>query len=832
MGITSPNGGSRQQEPRRAGRVIPFGKYLLLDRIAVGGMAEVYLAKSFGIEGFEKLLAIKRILPTMAEDDDFIEMFIDEAKIAGQLTHANIVPIFELGKIGESHYIAMEYVWGKDLLQIMNRFRRLRKRMPAAMVAWIATKMCESLDYAHNKRDRRGQPMNIIHRDVSPQNILVSYEGEVKIIDFGIAKAASRTTKTQAGVLKGKFGYMSPEQVRGLPIDLRSDIFAVGTCMYEALTSERLFLGESDFSTLEKVRNASVAPVMEVAEVPGELNEVVMRALKRDPGDRFQSAAELQEALQHYLAKQRPPFGTSKLASWLKTAFSAEMTREKAKLDSFANVGRPSVLAGPRRLPGAGAGTDDRPGVTRRPPPRPSGPGAPPPMPRPVGHSGTDELSANDLEPHEFDDLDGEATAISASPFEEAMGQGGGGEINEEPTQIFFSSDDLEELHPSEPPLGGVPAPHGTPSARPGVMQATFRPGAAQAVAARPSVPGAPAAMPPPARSLHNVARPPTGSQPLDPVAMIPGHAQSLPPERTPVVQGQRHLPTMEMGSVSRQQETGPGQRAPAARGSGRTITFALLGSAAMLALGIAGAVIVFGVDDVGTVEIRTTPSVGAAVIIDGAARGSAPLRIERIPSGERTIEIRAEGYETATRTVRVQEGAVAMLEIALAPVAASASPPQVARAETTETDQGAEEGGTEAPAAASAAEARREEAERRDEERAREREARREEAQRARAEERERIATRNESRPRERTQRATEPRQRATSGSGTLVINAIPWARVFVDGRDTGRNTPVPTMRVRSGTRTVGLRTADGQMHNFSVDVEPGATVRLMKRL
>jgi hypothetical protein len=172
------------------------------------------------------------------------------------------------------------------------------------------------------------------------------------------------------------------------------------------------------------------------------------------------------------------------------------------------------------------------------------------------------------------------------------------------------------------------------------------------------------------------------------------------------------------------------------------------------------------------------------------------------------------------------------MLEIALAPVAASASPPQVARAETTETDQGAEEGGTEAPAAASAAEARREEAERRDEERAREREARREEAQRARAEERERIATRNESRPRERTQRATEPRQRATSGSGTLVINAIPWARVFVDGRDTGRNTPVPTMRVRSGTRTVGLRTADGQMHNFSVDVEPGATVRLMKRL
>ena len=269
-----PSGGSKPQ-----GRVIPFGKYLLLERIAVGGMAEVFLSKSFGIEGFEKVIAIKRILPTMAEDDDFIEMFIDEAKIAGHLNHANIVPIYELGKIGESHYIAMEYVWGKDLLQIMNRFRRMRKRMPPTMVGFIATKMCEALEYAHTKRDRRGQPLNLIHRDISPQNILCSYDGAVKLIDFGIAKAASRTTKTQAGVLKGKFGYMSPEQVRGLPIDHRSDIFAVGTCMYEMLTADRLFVGESDFSTLEKVRHAAVqAPSEMVPGVPKEFDEIVMRA--------------------------------------------------------------------------------------------------------------------------------------------------------------------------------------------------------------------------------------------------------------------------------------------------------------------------------------------------------------------------------------------------------------------------------------------------------------------------------------------------------------------------------------------------------------------------
>ena len=182
MGNVGPNGGAGgggglqkpgapAAPPARSGdRVIPFGKYLLLDRLAVGGMAEVYTAKSFGVEGFEKIIAIKRILPTMAEDEDFIQMFIDEAKIAGQLTHANITPIFELGKIGESHYIAMEYVWGKDLLQIMNRFRRMRRHMPPVMAAWIASKMSEGLDFAHRKRDRQGQPLYIVHRDVSPQN--------------------------------------------------------------------------------------------------------------------------------------------------------------------------------------------------------------------------------------------------------------------------------------------------------------------------------------------------------------------------------------------------------------------------------------------------------------------------------------------------------------------------------------------------------------------------------------------------------------------------------------------------------------------------------------
>src|SRR4051812_33205101 len=175
-------------------------------------MAEVFKAKSYGVEGFEKIIAIKRILPTMGEDRDFIKMFIDEAKIAGQLAHANICQIFELGRIDGSHFIAMEYIWGKDLLQIQNRVRKLKQSIPIPTACFAIAKVLEGLDYAHRKRDPLGRPLEIVHRDCSPQNVLVSYEGEVKVIDFGIAKATSRNSRTMAGVLKGKFGYMSPSR--------------------------------------------------------------------------------------------------------------------------------------------------------------------------------------------------------------------------------------------------------------------------------------------------------------------------------------------------------------------------------------------------------------------------------------------------------------------------------------------------------------------------------------------------------------------------------------------------------------------------------------------
>lgn len=793
MTVANASGGSQSRRARS--RAIPFGKYLLLERVAVGGMAEVYIAKSFGVQGFEKMLAIKRILPTMAEDSDFIEMFIDEAKIAGQLNHANIVPIYELGKIGESHYIAMEYVWGKDLLQIMNRFRKLRKRMPGAMVALIAAKMCEALDYAHTKADRRGQPMEIIHRDVSPQNILVSYEGEVKVIDFGIAKAASRNTKTQAGVLKGKFGYMSPEQVRGKVIDRRSDLFAVGTCMYEMLTSDRLFMGESDFSTLERVRNADVRPLSQVLkDISPQLEGIVMKALSREPEDRHQSAAELQHELHDYLAQQRPPFGTSKLSTWLKSAFAEEIAEEKSKLDRLAAVGPPNshdrkVAA---RAPSLKATAQERP--SGRPPAR----SVPPPVPPP-----TAQVSA----PAD-DEMEDEATMISASPFDELLKEQD--ELLEQPTEIFFSS--------NETPLGEESAPSTeTRSARPG-------PGASAAADVESPV------------WVDGISEssPPSTTAPLS-AAELASHnrkgASASPPSASVdgKVRGWQNTARTHAVSPPRDQKWFATVIA----------TVVLLGAlTAWLAVKLLGG------PATGVIEIRTVPSVGAEIWVDGVPRGRAPLRIEGIAEGERHIEVEAEGFARAERHVHVTGDISAMLEIALQRTSepdaielpddtgTQNEPDLVFEEGDLEPESGEQSAGQDDPNEEDTQAGGTDTEENDDGDTA-------EESQQASEQTASATSTsRNRATPTRTTTRSTTGARRsrtadtAKESSGYLVINTIPWARVFVDGKDTRKNTPVQRLRVKAGKRRIGLQTSDGQMHNFSVDVGSGETVRLTKRL
>jgi eukaryotic-like serine/threonine-protein kinase len=324
---------------------IPFGRYLLLDRINIGGMAEVWRGKSFGAGGFERLVAIKRILPNIAEDDEFIAMFQDEAKISVQLTHANICQIYELNRIAQSLYIAMEYVPGKDLRSIFDRARKKGEPPPVPLVCYVIGKLCEGLDYAHRKKDSYGRDLNIVHRDVSPQNVLISFEGEVKVIDFGIAKAAGKVTKTQAGILKGKFGYMSPEQIRGLPLDRRSDVFAIGVCLYELLTGERLFVGDSDFAVLEKVRKAEVLPPSTYnRRIPEALEKIVLRALAKDVNARYQYASELGDDLQRFLITSDSIFSRKDLMQYMKSTFAEEVDREKVRLAEYAEVKAPEGL--------------------------------------------------------------------------------------------------------------------------------------------------------------------------------------------------------------------------------------------------------------------------------------------------------------------------------------------------------------------------------------------------------------------------------------------------------------------------------------------------------
>ncbi|HUM12751.1 MAG TPA: protein kinase [Myxococcaceae bacterium] len=324
---------------------IPFGRYLLLDRINIGGMAEVWRGKVFGAGGFERLVAIKRILPNIAEDEEFISMFQDEAKISVQLTHANICQIYELNRIGPSLYIAMEYVPGKDLRSIFERARKKGEPPPVPLVCYVIGKLCEGLDYAHRKKDQHGRDLNVVHRDVSPQNVLISFEGEVKVIDFGIAKAAGKVTKTQAGILKGKFGYMSPEQIRGLPLDRRSDVFAIGVCLYELLTGERLFVGESDFQVLEKVRKAEVLPPSTYnRKIPEALERIVLRALAKDPTDRFQYASELADELQRFLITSDSIFSRKDLMQYMKSTFAEEVERERARIAEYADIKAPEGM--------------------------------------------------------------------------------------------------------------------------------------------------------------------------------------------------------------------------------------------------------------------------------------------------------------------------------------------------------------------------------------------------------------------------------------------------------------------------------------------------------
>jgi len=319
-----------------------FGKYCLLERISVGGMAEVFRAKPLPAHESDKMLALKRILPHLAEDDEFITMFVDEAKLTVQLEHPNIVETYELGNFQSSYYILMEYIAGADVLTLQKRLRERRRIMSVAQACYVAEKVARGLHHAHNACDEQGRPFDIIHRDVSPQNIRLTYDGRVKLIDFGIAKAAVQRTKTQVGVLKGKFGYMSPEQVHGETIDHRSDVFALGTTLWEMLTNRRLFKGDNEFETLQMVKNLDVSPPSEKnSQVPPAVDDIVMRALSEHPDERYQTAEQLAEALVEFVSSINEPYTQRHLSRWMTETFDEEFAEERRKRELYRQIRQP-----------------------------------------------------------------------------------------------------------------------------------------------------------------------------------------------------------------------------------------------------------------------------------------------------------------------------------------------------------------------------------------------------------------------------------------------------------------------------------------------------------
>ena len=312
-----------------------FGKYILDGRIASGGMAEVYKARSRGQAGFEKIVVIKKILPHLAQEEEFVELFIDEARIAVQLVHVNIVQVFDLGEIDGQYFMAMEYIQGQDLSRIIMKTARTQSRFPIDLALFIIAEVLKALQFAHQRQDENGVSLNIVHCDISPQNILISNAGEVKLTDFGISRAAFQMEE-QHRVIRGKYAYMAPEQVEGRVLDGRTDLFALMIVLYEMITGRRLFKHKDKNETLRRVRSAQVEPPKEKRpEISEKLNNFILKGLKKRPQERYANATEMLEALSEVMSHDGYRYTNQDLSNYIRDIDSgASRTMLRNKSDS------------------------------------------------------------------------------------------------------------------------------------------------------------------------------------------------------------------------------------------------------------------------------------------------------------------------------------------------------------------------------------------------------------------------------------------------------------------------------------------------------------------
>ena len=816
---------------------VQFGKYLLLDRINVGGMAEVFKAKAFGVEGFERLVAVKRILPNIAEDEEFITMFIDEAKIAGQLNHANICQIFDLGKVDDSFFIALEFVQGKDLRAIYDLCKAKpginegSPAMPIGQACFVMMKACEGLDYAHNKKDQNGQEIHLVHRDVSPQNILISYEGEVKLIDFGIAKAAGKVSKTQQGILKGKFGYMSPEQVRGLPLDRRSDIFSLGICLYEMLTAERLFIGESDFSTLEKVRNVEILPPSTYnRRIPEELERICLKALAKDVEDRYQNAIDMHDDLQAFMYTAGEFFSRKDLGGWMKRVYDDDIRAEQAKLEAYQRL--PAIMQPSPSTPvPTSRRTGAMPAISSAPPPVPPQPrgAAPADMP-------TSEVLRVEREPQPGRAPQPGPPRTDAKDAKDAARNGhANGKVQKAARNGQHAADlnwDDEELatniyddKPEEPVVAGAVAPTSRPDLSKVELSADGAPVPLKVTPARGVGVGAGVDA---ARTAPETARP-LGTQRLRPrpastnaiaagvgaVVLLlavgagsylwlggrPGsiHITTEPPGAQVLIDGAR-IAEDTPSSI----EEKPGTYAITVQRDGyvphseqvevhsrevvrRTIVLEPLTS--------------------GT-GFKLSEPIGAQVFLDGKQlEGQTPLQVQSVMPGRHKVDVRGT-YGTWTEEVVLEAGKMADLHpvfpsapnalAPLAPVAPNHADPLEPTPRRPVASGDVDPTPRDRPTVPHTPTPRRQASPAPDED-----------------------------------DPVTPSRPVAASGGGEgyLRINSKPWTNITIDGKDSGLHTPQTQLKLPAGSHRVQLANPQfGVRETFSVDIKPGATETVVK--
>jgi serine/threonine protein kinase len=317
-----------------------FGKYLMLEKLAMGGMAEIWLARTSGASGIGKFVAIKKILGQFSDNPEFIQMFKDEAAIAINLSHSNIVGMYEFGLENKQLFLVMDFVEGRNLRQLINKLKTTNQKFSTEQIVYMAKEIASGLDHAHRSLNATtGKPLNIIHRDMSPQNVMVSFEGEVKIVDFGIAKAESQGETTKTGTLKGKFGYMSPEQAEGQQTDLRTDVFSLGIVIWELLANERLFIANNELNTLKKIRDCQVPSLTKIdPNIHPELERIVMKALTRDRNLRYQTSAALHRDLNRFLNRQYPDFIPHEFSVFMKTLFAEDILSHRQKLIEYSKI--------------------------------------------------------------------------------------------------------------------------------------------------------------------------------------------------------------------------------------------------------------------------------------------------------------------------------------------------------------------------------------------------------------------------------------------------------------------------------------------------------------